>query len=175
MNALFTRCLRISVSGLVLATCSLAGAESTPLDLNISAASFSEWGGKRIVGEMVEQGADSNHVKLTFRPAENPKRKEMGVMMTPDLPEFNKVTMEVFSNVDTSVRIRLEDASNDAFIVKIPVDAGRWTPLEFVLDAKSGKNWPPKMAYRSLAILAIVAPGGDEQVLEIKNVQLIKE
>lgn len=167
--------IRLSVFGLVLAACSWAWAESTLLDLSISADSFSEWGGKRIVGEMVEQGADNGHVKLTFRSAENPQRKEMGVILTPDLPEFNKVTMEVFSNVDTSVRVRLEDASHDPFIVKVPVTAGAWTPVEYILDKKSGKNWPPKPPYRNIALLAIVAPGSDEQVLEIKNVQLIKE
>lgn len=175
MSISLSQNLRLLICGLAAALCGLAHGESTPLDLSISADSFSEWGGKRIVGEMVEQGDDNGHVKLTFRPAENPQRKEMGVMLTPDLPEFSKVTMEVFSNVDTSVRVRLEDASADPFIVKVPVIAGTWTPVEYILDKKSGKNWPPKPPYRSLALLAIVAPGNDEQVLEIKNVQLIKE
>ncbi len=99
----------------------------------------------------------------------------MGVILTPDLPEFNKVTMEVFSNVDTSVRIRLEDASKDPFIVKVPITAGTWTPVEYIIDKKSGKNWPPKPPYRGIALLAMVAPGNDEQILEIKDVQLIKD
>lgn len=175
MSFAFSRRFRLSVSGLVLATCSWACAESTPLDLFISADTFSEWGGKRIVGEMVEQGGNNGHVKLIFRPSENPQRKEMGVILTPDLPEFNKVTMEVFSNVDTSVRIRLEDASKDPFIVKVPITAGTWTPVEYIIDKKSGKNWPPKPPYRGIALLAMVAPGNDEQILEIKDVQLIKD
>lgn len=150
-------------------------ADSQNLDLSVSSNHFSEWGGKRIAGELVEQGENTNHVKVVFRPAENPHRKEIGVLLSPDLPELNKVTMEIFSNVDTTARVRLEDASTNPFIVKIPVIGGTWTSLEFLFDGKSGKNWPPQAPYRHLAILALVPPGTEEQVFEIRNVQVSKE
>jgi hypothetical protein len=150
-------------------------AEPENLDLSISSAHFSEWGGKKIAGEVVEQGENTGHVKVVFRPAENPQRKEIGILLTPELPEFSKVTMEVFTNVDTTVRIRLEDASNNPFIVKQQVVGGSWTPVTFELNAKSGKNWPPQSPYKHLAILALTPSGTEEQVFEVRNVQISKE
>ena len=150
-------------------------AQTTPIDLSISASHFAEWGG-RVPGEVVEQGEGTNHAKVIFRAAENAqKRSEIGLLLTPELPEFNKATMELFSNVDTRARIRLGDASDNPFIVTTNLIAGTWTKVEFILDEKSGKNWPPQGPYKSLAILATTAPGTDEQIFEIKDVQLSKE
>jgi len=171
---LSVRPVRIFLFSLAVAGASV-WAEPPFLDLALTSESFSEWGGKRIVGEVVEQGENARHVKIVFRSAENPQRKEIGIMLSPELPELNKVTMEVFSNVDTSVRVRLEDQSKQPFIVKVAVTGGNWTPVEFVFDAKSGKSWPPQAPYRHLAILALTVPGVEEQVLEIRNVQVSKE
>lgn len=171
LGVLFVFCFPIAGS------CSDSPSTQEPgaLELDIASKQVTEWGGK-IAGETLEQGDDLNHVKLTFKQDENPqKRSEIGIVVSSELPDFTKVTMDVFSNAAGGVRIRVEDASRNPYIVKVPVNGEAWTSVEFNLDEKSGKAWPPLKPFRSFAILASTTPGVSEQKLEIKNVRLITE
>jgi len=157
-------------SGLALLTLTCFGqCADAPFELNVEAKQVGEWGG-RVAGETLTQGDDLHHVKLVFHQTENPqKRSEVGITMKSDLPIFTKATMEVFSNVNTVFRIRVADASDNPYIVKTPVAAGTWTPVELVLDKSSGKTWPALTPYKVVSFLATTKDGENEQILEIKN------
>jgi len=164
-----------------LGVCGITHAQSTdqknpPLELDVVNKRITLWGGQTD-GQLLEQGDDIHHVKIVFRADENPRNDpEIGIMLTPDLPDdLTKVSMDVLCNFDTSLRIRLGDASGNPFIVKTPVMSGAWTHVEFVLDEKSGRSWPPLKPYKQLAILATTVGGANAKELEIKNVRLIPE